>query len=286
MTRLASWTMEANTLSFYRSLGKEPPAWDFLPTAAQFICASAAALRACDADETHPPGHQASGDRSSTPGALQPRQGPAATESLPAAGSGNRGGPNAVPAAPCHPRSRVVFSEASSDDWASSEEDEVDYGPCWVTREHIEAISEGLAILEARAEPAAPARRGVPLEWGSRTTVLGLVDPNPGGMQPWVLECAAARAFKAHEIWVRQPGALFAACGPYGSMASGVPLPLMAKMVKNLSACRNGFGPTDEDELMEEADTGRPPTGASPTLRAAPGEDAEHVARHGRDNGR
>ena len=114
----------------------------------------------------------------------------------------------------------------------------------------------------------------MPLEWGSRTTVLGLVDPNPDGMQPWIAECADASAYEAHEVWVRQPGAPFTACGPYGSMASGVPLPLMAKLVKNLSACRNGLGPTDEDVRMEELDAGRPPTGASPTLRAAPREDA------------
>ena len=74
MTRLASWTMEANTLSFYRSLGKEPPAWDFLPTAAQFICASTAALCTNGADETSPGDRQALGARSSAPGALQPRQ--------------------------------------------------------------------------------------------------------------------------------------------------------------------------------------------------------------------
>ena len=169
-----------------------------------------------------------------------------------------------------------MFSEASSDD----SEDEVDHGPCWVTKEHIEAISEGLAILEARSEPAAPARRGVPLEWGSRTTVLGLVDPNPDGMQPWIAECADASAYEAHEVWVRQPGAPFTACGPYGSMASGVPLPVMAKMVKSLSACRNGLGPTDEDVRMEELDAERPPTRALPAWWATRNE-AERVALHG-----
>ena len=44
-------------------------------------------------------------------------------------------------------------------------------------------------------------------------------------------------------------------------MASGVPLPVMAKMVKSRLACRNGFGPADEDVRMEEAGAERPPAG-------------------------
>jgi len=274
--------MEANTLSFYHSLGREPPAWALLPPAAQFISAAAAALRAGGDGETHPLGRQSSGDRSLPPGTRQAEQLPRAARSAPAAGSGSHGEPDAGTAAPSHPRSRLAgYSQASSDD--SGEEDHD--GPCWVTKEHIEAISEGLAILEARSDPAAPARHGVPLEWGTRTTVLGLVDPNPGGMRSWVLGRAVARPPRAHEVWVRHPGAPFAPCGPYGSMAGGVPLPVMAKLIKNLSECANGFEPDDDELPMEETRTVRPPARASPTLPGRPAGDVEYGARPGPGNG-
>ena len=71
MARLAGEAMEANTLSFYRSLGREPPAWDFLPTAAQFICASTAALCANGAGEATPGDRRASGAGPSAPGDLR-----------------------------------------------------------------------------------------------------------------------------------------------------------------------------------------------------------------------
>ena len=63
-------------------------------------------------------------------------------------------------------------------------------------------------------------------------------------------------------------------------MAGGVPLPLMAKLIKNLSECTNGFEP-DEDELMEETRTVRPPRESLPDSARAPsgGCRVRHTAR-------
>jgi len=254
MVRLAGEAMEANTLSFYRSSGRAPPEWDFLSTAARFVEAAATALVTDDAGEA------TSGDRATTgagPSAAsdpRPEQRAAATENPPDASPATHNWRRA-----CHPECRVVLTDESSDRWDSSEEDSADDGPCWITTKHIEAISEGLAILEARTDPAAPSRRSVPLEWGTRTTVLGLVDLNPDGLQPWTAECVGAKAYEAQEVWVRQPGAPFTSCGPHSTMASGVPLPVMAKMVKSRLACRNGFGSADDDVRMEEPGAERPP---------------------------
>jgi len=83
-------------------------------------------------------------------------------------------------------------------------------------------------------DPSAPPRHAVPLEWGTGTTVLGLVDPNPNGMQPWasgegsvpVIDLTAPRG---RDVWIRPPGALCVP-GPRGRMVGGTPLPLMAKL--------------------------------------------------------
>ena len=268
---------EANTLSFYRSSGKEPPAWDFLPTAARFVEAAATALGTDDAGEATSGDQAATGAGPSAASDPRPERRASATESSPDASPAAHNRRNFVPARPCHPECRVVLTDESSDHLDSSEEDSAGDGPCWITTKHIEAISEGLAILEARTDPAAPSRRSVPLEWGTRTTVLGLVDLNPDGLQPWTAECVGANAYEAHEVWVRQPGAPFTSCGPYSTMASGVPLPVMAKMVKSLLACRNGFGPADEDVRMEELGAERPPASEEVIWWTARNE-AEHAA--------
>jgi len=52
---------------------------------------------------------------------------------------------------------------------------------------------------------------------------------------------------------------------------------VMAKMVKSLLACRNGFGPTDEDVRMEELGGERQPTGED-ALRWTVHNEAEHTA--------
>ena len=251
--------MEANTLSFYRSSGRAPPEWDFLSTAARFVEAAATALATDDAGEATSVDRAATGAGPSAASGPRPEQHAAATENPPGASPATHNQRNVVPAAPCLPKCRVVPTDESSDHWDSSEEDSADDGPCWITTKHIEAISEGLAILEARTDPAAPSRRSVPLEWGTRTTVLGLVDLNPGGSQPWTAECVGAMAYEAREVWVRQPGAPFTSCGPRGTMASGVPLPWMAKTVKIGLTRRNGYGSSDDDVRMEGPGSDRPP---------------------------
>ena len=281
--RLASEAMEANTLSFYRTSGRAPPEWDFLSTAARFVEAADTALATDGAREAASgatrPTLSSWGSITSSSGAgpsvaSGPRPEPraAATVDPPDASPSTHNWRRA-----CHPECKVVLTDESSDRWDSSEEDSADDGPCWITTKHIEAISEGLAVLEARADPAAPSRRSVPLEWGTRTTVLGLVDLNPGGSQPWTAECVGAMAYEAQEVWVRQPGAPFTSCGPHSTMASGVPLPVMAKMVKSRLACRNGFGSADDDVRMEEPGAERPPADEE-VIRFTGHNEEEHAA--------
>jgi len=152
-----------------------------------------------------------------------------------------------------------------------------------VTREHIEAISVGLALLEAQSDPAAPARYAVPMEWGTGTTILGLVDPNPGGLQPWAVDRSFGplidlRAPRARDVWVRTPGALCVPAGPYGRMVGGTPLPIVAKLVSNFL----GLGLVDRElPVQEEARTTRAPAGAAPSLLGRSARNVDDGERPG-----
>ena len=134
----------------------------------------------------------------------------------------------------------------------------------------------GLALLDAQSDPAAPARHAVPLEWGTGTTVLGLVDPNPGGIRSWSVDRTFGplidlRAPRAHDVWVRTPGALCVPAGPYGRMVGGTPLPLVARLVGNSL----GLGLVDRElPVQEEARTTRAPAEAAPPL---PGRSPRNV---------
>jgi len=168
----------------------------------------------------------------------------------------------------------AIGADTSESSSHSSDDEEGGRAPRLVTQEHIEAVSAGLASLEAQLDPTAPPRCGVPLEWGTATAVLGLVDPNPGGLRPWAADRSAVplidlTAPRARDVWVRPAGALCVPAGPYGRMVGGTPLPLIATLITNLL----GLGlPEREIPTPDASRSTFAPAGGAPPV---PGRSAD-----------